>query len=124
MQDHMARKMCRLDGRFTDAAVTGRRLQYGKAPYQRISDPPASGVSKVSRDERGAKCKWMKSIRLPPFHKVVSMSFQWLIFMHTLLICVIKYQNLAAYVMFLWDQFKMDYLYIVNISNFSQVFGF
>lgn len=57
MQDHLARKMCRLDGRFSDPAVTCRRLQYGKSPYQRISDPPASGVSKVSDDKQANGCK-------------------------------------------------------------------
>lgn len=41
MPDHLARKTYRLGGRFFDPSVTGRLLQYGKAPYQRISDPPA-----------------------------------------------------------------------------------
>ncbi|KAI3367786.1 hypothetical protein L3Q82_026619 [Scortum barcoo] len=41
MQDHLAGKTSRLGGRFSDPLVTGRPLQYGKAPYQRISDPPA-----------------------------------------------------------------------------------
>lgn len=41
MQGHLARKTCRLDGRLSDPAITCRPLQYGKAPYQRISDPPA-----------------------------------------------------------------------------------
>lgn len=41
MQDHLARKACRLGGHFSDAVVTVRPVQYGKASYQRISDPAA-----------------------------------------------------------------------------------
>lgn len=49
MQDHLAREARRLDGRFSDPAVTGSRLQYGKAPYQRISDPPALSYEQGQR---------------------------------------------------------------------------
>lgn len=52
MWGHLARRMCRLDGRFSDPVIPGSPPQYGKALYQHMCDPPQlSPVSKVSRDK-------------------------------------------------------------------------
>lgn len=39
MQGHLARRMCGLDGRFSDPVIPGSPLQYGKALYQHMRDP-------------------------------------------------------------------------------------
>lgn len=55
MQDHLAMKTRRLDGRFSDPAVTGRPLQYGKARYQRICDPQAFSYKQGQQYKTGSK---------------------------------------------------------------------
>lgn len=55
MQGHLARKTHRLDAVFSDSAVIGRPLQYGKAPYQRISDPAAFSYKQGQRSQT-ARC--------------------------------------------------------------------
>lgn len=42
MLGHLARRMCGLDGRFSDPVIPGSPPQYGKALYQHMCDPPSS----------------------------------------------------------------------------------
>lgn len=42
MQGHLARRMCGLDGRFSDPVIPGSPPQYGKALYQHMCDPPSA----------------------------------------------------------------------------------
>lgn len=66
MLGHLARRMCRLDGRFSDPVIPGSPLQYGKALYQHMCDPPHSSLLWARSAAINLKkyCRAVKTIRL------------------------------------------------------------